>query len=115
MVTPGFIRTFRENERVLLARLLASRTAPPQPALGGRPTVVLTRGDEQNAGREEVHAALAKLSTSSRHSVIAGAGHEIHLFEPSAVITRSLMKVIRSGTSRQPMISRRCSIAPPPI
>ena len=53
---------------------------------GDRPTVVLSRGDERNKEREDVHANLARLSTNSRHTVIAGAGHEIHLFDPRAVI-----------------------------
>ena len=104
-VTPEFIGTFQENERALLARLLASRTTPPQPALGSRPTVVLTRGDERNAGREEVHAALAKLSTNSRHSVIAGAGHEIHLFAPSAVI-EAISDVVQSIRSKAALPAR---------
>ena len=84
-VTPEMIASAQERERALLARLLATRSATQHP-FGDRPTVVLSRGDESNAEREAVHAALARLSTSSRHSVIAGAGHEIHLFEPAAVI-----------------------------
>lgn len=105
MVTPEFIGTFQENERALLARLLASRSSPPQPVFGSRPTVVLTRGDEKNAGREEVHAALAKLSTNSRHSVIAGTGHEIHLFAPSAV-SEAISDVVRSIRSKTALPAR---------
>ena len=56
---------------------------------------MLSRGDEANAAREAVHAALARLSTSSRHSVVAGAGHEIHLFEPAAVI-QAVTDVLRA-------------------
>ena len=74
---------FREYERAMLARLKATRAAPTP--FGDRPTVVLTRGDEPNPDRESVHAALAKLSSRSRHAVIAGAGREIHLFHPAAV------------------------------
>ena len=83
-VTPEQIFRSREAERVMLARLLASRKGPPP--LGDRPTVVLTRGDQRHADREAVHAALARLSTRSRHTVVEGAGHEIHLFAPAAVI-----------------------------
>ena len=37
----------------------------------------------------------SRLSTNYRHSVIAGAGHEIHLFEPSAVVT-AITDVVRA-------------------
>lgn len=84
-MTPEFIGAAQEGERALLARLLATRSASTHP-LGDRPTVVLSRGDERNVEREDVHRALARLSTNSRHSVVANAGHEIHLFEPSAVV-----------------------------
>lgn len=73
----------QERERAMLARLLATRKGPLP--FGDRPTVVLTRGDERNDDRERVHADLAKLSSRSRHAIIAGAGHEIHLFDPAAV------------------------------
>jgi pimeloyl-ACP methyl ester carboxylesterase len=94
---PEFIATAQERERAMLARLLAARSVTPHP-LGDRPTVVLSRGDERNGEREAVHAALASLSTNSRHSVIAGAGHEIHLFDPGSVIraARDVALAIRS-------------------
>jgi pimeloyl-ACP methyl ester carboxylesterase len=92
-VTPEFIFAFQDGERQLLARLAASRASGTP--LGDRPTVVLTRGDEQNAGREGSHLALAKLSTNWRHSVIAGAGHEIHLFQPDAVV-QAIADVVES-------------------
>lgn len=99
MVMPEMIATAQERERALLARLLASRSAGQYP-LGDRPTVVLSRGDERNAEREEVHAALARLSANSRHTVVAGAGHEIHLFEPEAVIraVRDVVQAVRGKT-----------------
>lgn len=83
-VTPEQIFVFQEHERQRLAGLLASRQAGTP--FGDRPTVVLSRGTDRNTDREAVHAALAKLSTRSQHRVIAGAGHEIHLFDPPAVI-----------------------------
>jgi len=92
-VAPDVVAAGQESERALLAGLLATRREPNP--LGSRPTVVLTRGDERNDGREAAHAALARLSTNSRHSVIAGAGHEIHLFEPSAVVT-AIADVVRA-------------------
>ena len=72
-------------------------------ALGGRPVVVLTRG---NASEEliTVHAALAAQSTNSRHSVVAGAGHEVHLFAPNMVIQaiEDVVEAFRRG-SRLPV------------
>jgi pimeloyl-ACP methyl ester carboxylesterase len=100
-VGPELIASAQEAERAFLARLLATRAATSHP-LGNRPTVVLTRGDERNAGREEVHAALARLSTNSRHSIVAGAGHEIHLFEPGAVV-RAIADVLQAIRDRTPL------------
>jgi pimeloyl-ACP methyl ester carboxylesterase len=82
-VTPEQIFRFQDTERQLLASLLASRKAVTP--FGDRPTVVLSRGSERSADREGSHAALAALSTRSRHRIIDGAGHEIHLFNPAAV------------------------------
>ena len=67
--------------------------------------MVLTRGDERNKGRESVHVALAGLSTNSRHSMVAGAGHEIHLFQPSAVIT-AIADVVRAVREKSALPSR---------
>jgi pimeloyl-ACP methyl ester carboxylesterase len=83
-LTPEAIFRIRDRERALLALLLASRKAGTP--FGDRPTVVLSRGNERDEGREGSHAALAKLSSNSRHSVIVPAGHEIHLFDPPAVV-----------------------------
>lgn len=74
-----------EGERDTLAKLLALRTSQLHP-LGDRPVVVLTRGLDANQEVNDVHAALAHLSTNSRHTVVNGAGHEIHLFKPEIVI-----------------------------
>ena len=54
--------------------------------MGDRPVVVLTRGQDMTPGIAENHAALARLSTNSRQTVVPEAAHEIHLFVPSAVI-----------------------------
>jgi pimeloyl-ACP methyl ester carboxylesterase len=84
-ISPEFIAALREGERARLARLLEQRSKEEHP-LGDRPIVVLSRGMESSAEMQAVHAGIARLSTNSRHTVIAGSGHEIHLFEPSAVI-----------------------------
>ena len=104
VMMPDAIATAQERERALLARLLASRSAMPHP-LGGRPTVVLSRGDDPNPEREAVHAALAQLSTNSRHSVVARAGHEIHLFEPSAVV-QAVADVLAAIRNKTPLPQR---------
>jgi len=74
-----------EGERSALARLHEFSASKAKP-LGDLPVVVLTRGVETSAEQQEVHAAIARQSTKSRHSVVEGAGHEIHLFQPAAVI-----------------------------
>ena len=102
-VSAAIVANSQESERAFLARLLATRKE--QYPLGSRPTVVLTRGDEPNQGRASSHAALARLSSNSRHSIVAGAGHEIHLFEPPAVIT-AIADVVRAIRER--------SVLPPP-
>ena len=100
-VPPEVVAHSQETERAFLARLLASRSASTHP-LGDRPTVVLSRGVEPNAERDSVHAALARLSSNARHAVIAGAGHEIHLFEPSAVV-QAIADVLRSVREKTPL------------
>jgi pimeloyl-ACP methyl ester carboxylesterase len=69
-------------------------------SLGDRPVVVLTRGLDENKDRNDVHAALAAQSTNARHTVIRDAGHEIHLFTPSAVIqaVEDVVEAVRKGT-----------------
>lgn len=103
-VPPEAVAAGRESERALLARLHATRRASTHP-LGDRPTVVLTRGDEVNAGREASHAALAGLSANSRHAVIKGAGHEIHLFEPAAVV-QAIADVAQAIRDKRPLPRR---------
>ena len=76
---------YAEGERGRLARLKAISAAQEHP-LGDRPLVVLTRGLDSSQGAFDAHERVAALSTNSRHAVVKGAGHEIHLFEPVAVI-----------------------------
>jgi pimeloyl-ACP methyl ester carboxylesterase len=102
-VTPEFIGRFREGERSMLARLQAQRTSTAHP-FGARPVVVLTRGDEKNEGREQSHRALAALSSHSRYAVVPGAGHEIHLFQPDAVVQAiaEVVEAVRRQSRRTP-------------
>jgi len=79
------VRDSSEGQRAGLARLLDSRTKVTTP-LGDRPLVVLTRGEKQTPGQADNHAGLSRLSTNSRHTIVPGSGHEIHLFAPAAVV-----------------------------
>jgi pimeloyl-ACP methyl ester carboxylesterase len=94
----------QQRERAYLARLLESRTALIRP-LGCRPTVVLSRGTDPDPNREAVQAALAALSTNSRLTIVAGAGHEIHLFEPAAVV-QAVADVVTAVRTRTPLPRR---------
>jgi hypothetical protein len=79
--------------------VLHERATSTERALGDRPAIVLTRGSASE-GLITVHAALAAESTNSRHTVVAGAGHEIHLFAPSVVIQaiQDVVEAIRRGS-----------------
>jgi pimeloyl-ACP methyl ester carboxylesterase len=97
------VLTSAEGERARLARLKELRAGEAHP-LGDRPLVVLTRGLEWSQGLHDTHAALARLSTNSRHTVVAGAGHEIHLFEPGTVVQaiRDVVEAARAKTRLPP-------------
>jgi len=96
---------FAEAERGRLARLKALRAAQEHP-LGSRPLVVLTRGLDSSQGAFDSHEQVAALSTNSRHVVVKGAGHEIHLFEPMAVILSiaDVSEAWRSGKRLPPRV-----------
>jgi pimeloyl-ACP methyl ester carboxylesterase len=63
----------------------------------------LTRGNQRSEEREAAHRVVANLSTNSRHTVVEGAGHEIHLFDPAAVVQaiEDVVRAVRSKTSLQ--------------
>jgi len=70
-----------------------------------RRLVVLTRGLDYSQGLTDAHAALAKQSTNSRHTVVAGAGHEIHLFKP-AVVVQAVRDVLDSVGNEKKLAER---------
>ena len=80
-VPADVVRDVNEGNRAALARLRQRRTTPDAP-IATVPLVVLTRGD----GPAQNHRALAQLSAGGRHTVVAGAAHEIHLSTPATVI-----------------------------
>lgn len=87
-----------ERERARLARLRELSEAQEHP-LGHRPLVVLTRGMDWSQELHDTHAGLARLSTNSRHTKAEAAGHEIHLFEPGAVLQAitDVLEAVRTG------------------
>jgi pimeloyl-ACP methyl ester carboxylesterase len=97
-----------ERQRGRLAQLLALSTAQQHP-LGDRPLVVLTRGVGWSQGLQEAHSELARLSSNSRHTVVTGAGHEIHLFEPKVVLQAiaDVIEASRKKTRLPPRSSTR--------
>ena len=84
-VAPDVVAERGEAERATLAELHQARTKAPH-VLGGLPLVILTRGNNTDDERIAAYDDLAKMSTRSRHTVVADSGHEIHLFKPAAVI-----------------------------
>jgi pimeloyl-ACP methyl ester carboxylesterase len=93
-----------EIERGRLARLSAMSVRSPNP-LGDRPLVVLTRDQGWSQGLHDTHAGLARLSTNSRHTVVTGSGHEVHLFEP-AVVVQAITDVLDAVRSKSRLPSR---------
>jgi pimeloyl-ACP methyl ester carboxylesterase len=96
-VPASAVTSSQEGERAFLAKLLATRSGGEHP-LGDLPMVVLSRGVDSDPEPRATHAHLAALSTNSRHTVVQGAGHEIHLFEPSAVVVAigDVVEAVRS-------------------
>ena len=84
-VTADGVREIQEGQRAALARVFESRRNESNPFVRV-PVVVLTRGRDMSNGLVENHAALARLARNSRHTVVADAGHEVHLFTPAAVV-----------------------------
>lgn len=104
IVSYGIVLESAERERARLARLMALSAEQPHP-LGDRPLVVLTRGLESSQGLQEAHAEFARLSTNSRHMVVTGAGHEIHLFQPNVVI-QAITDVIDASRAKTRLPAR---------
>ncbi|HEY3130412.1 MAG TPA: alpha/beta hydrolase [Acidobacteriota bacterium] len=93
-----------EQERVTLAKLREMSMAQEHP-IGDRPLIVLTRGMDSSQELKDAHARLARISTDSRHMVVANAGHEIHLFEPVAVI-QAIQDVIAAAKNKTRLPAR---------
>jgi pimeloyl-ACP methyl ester carboxylesterase len=74
-----------EADRSILAYLRDQRRVSKRP-LGDLPLVILTRGVDSDNERILAYDELSKMSSNSRHTVVIGAGHEIHLFKPEVVV-----------------------------
>jgi pimeloyl-ACP methyl ester carboxylesterase len=74
-----------EADRAILAYLRDQRRNSRRP-LGDLPLVILTRGVDSDNERIMAYDELSKMSSNSRHTVVIGSGHEIHLFNPAVVI-----------------------------
>jgi pimeloyl-ACP methyl ester carboxylesterase len=87
-----------EGQRAAFAELLeARRTRPGE--FANRPIVVLTRGVNAPDGLRAAHAELAAASKKGRHAVVPGAGHEIQLSQPAAVI-QAIEEVVSNVRSK---------------
>lgn len=98
-VSMDVVAQVAEGERAMLAELRSVRIAQEH-SLGGRPLVVLSRGVDTNEERIAAFDELARISDNSRHAVVAGAGHEIHLFDPGAVVEaiQDVLAAVRTET-----------------
>jgi pimeloyl-ACP methyl ester carboxylesterase len=87
-----------EGQRAAFSTLQKLGASQEHPRDDG-PLIVLTRGVRLSPEFRELHARLARSSTNSRHTVVEGAGHEIHLFEPTVVIL-AIQDVIGALTNK---------------
>lgn len=101
IVPPEIVHESAEGERATLAALREASAAKPHP-LGSLPLIVLTRGVDADQGVRDVHARAAALSTNSRHTIVAGAGHEVHLFQPAVVIA-AIGDVVEAVRGQRPL------------
>jgi pimeloyl-ACP methyl ester carboxylesterase len=86
-----------EGQRAALAELRAATKTTAY--LRSRPLVVLTRGIESSEALRSLHAALARASTNSRHTVVGNARHEVHLDRPDVVVqaVTDVLDALRTG------------------
>ena len=95
------VAEFSAADYAMLSRLSAAKRSTPN-LLGAMPLVVLTRGLDASPDQQEAHAALAKLSRNSRHTVVPGSYHEIHLSHPQAVVD-AILDVVGAVRERRPL------------
>ena len=89
-----FLREFEEQER----------STPEHRPLGNLPVVVVSSDSLEvapDSSRSEMRG-LTLLSSNSAHVTALGSGHEIHLFQPDAVI-RAVSRVVTAVRERVPL------------
>ena len=100
-VPPEVVVEYGEGDRAMQAAFAQTRAKQQHP-LADRPLVVLTRGLDSTQPVIAVHAALARLSSNSRHTVVKDSGHEVHLFQP-AVVVQAIRDVLRAVREKIPL------------
>lgn len=103
-ISADIVRESSEGQRVALARLLKSRNTQDNP-MRNLPVVVLTRAQDATSGLTDNHAELARLSKNFRHTVVADAGHEVHLFAP-AVVAQAILDVCAAARQQSQLPAR---------
>jgi pimeloyl-ACP methyl ester carboxylesterase len=100
-VPPEVVIEYVEGDRAMQAAFAETRAKQQHP-LGDRPLVVLTRGMDSTQPVIDVHAALARLSSNARHTVVKDSGHEVHLFQP-AVVAQAIRDVMQAARDKKPL------------
>jgi pimeloyl-ACP methyl ester carboxylesterase len=100
-VPPEVVIEYVEGDRAMQAAFAETRAKQQHP-VGDRPLVVLTRGLDSTQPVIDVHAALARLSSNSRHIVVKDSGHEVHLFQP-AVVVQAIREVMQAAREKSPL------------
>jgi pimeloyl-ACP methyl ester carboxylesterase len=93
-----------EGQRAALAELHSTYVTGAA-VLGELPVVVLTRGIDASESLRAAHAALARSSSNSRHSMVPDAVHEIHLSRPDVVI-EAIEDVLESVRAKRRLRAR---------
>jgi pimeloyl-ACP methyl ester carboxylesterase len=77
---------------------MARESSPP--VLGDLPLIVLSRGINASAALHANHAELSRVSRNSRHVIVDGSYHEIHLSHPQVVVAsiRDVLDAVRGTT-----------------
>ena len=93
-----------EGQRAAFAELQQAARSQPL-GFGSRPLVVLTRGVGSPDSLRQLHLALSQTSSNGRHSIVAGAGHEIQLYQPTVVI-QAIEDVLESLRTKEGLPTR---------
>jgi pimeloyl-ACP methyl ester carboxylesterase len=99
--TPDSLLSWRKE----FLREFEQTDAAPKPPLGNLPVVVVSSDpvatESERRSREGAAARLDFLSSNSAHITATGSGHEIHLYQPDAVVqgVSRAVSAVRNGVS----------------